>query len=74
MIAQPTRGRSGSEKGLNSLILAPLRTGQSTVGVIVLANASECAPYSAANLKLLNTIAPADRNRNKECNALRRNG
>ena len=45
-----------SEKGLNSLILAPLRTGQSTVGVIVLANANECAAYSAANLKLLNTI------------------
>jgi GAF domain-containing protein len=45
-----------SEKGLNSLIIAPLRTGQSTVGIIVLANANECAAYSAANLKLLNTI------------------
>ena len=46
----------GSEKGLNSLILAPLRTGQNTVGVIVLGNANEGAAYSAANLKLLNTI------------------
>ena len=45
------------EKKLKSLILAPLRTGQSTVGVIALANASDNAPYSAANLKLLNTIA-----------------
>jgi GAF domain-containing protein len=45
-----------SEKGLNSLILAPLRTGQSTVGVIALANANVSATYSAANLKLLNTI------------------
>ena len=45
-----------SEKGVNSLILAPLRTGQTTVGVIVLANANECSTYSAANLKLLNTI------------------
>ncbi len=46
-----------SEKELKSLILAPLRTGQSTVGLIALANASDNAPYSAANLKLLNTIA-----------------
>ncbi len=45
-----------SEKGLNSLILAPLRTGQNTVGVIVLGNANEGSAYSAANLKLLNTI------------------
>ena len=45
-----------SERGLNSLILAPLRTGQNTVGAIVLANVNECAAYSAANLKLLNTI------------------
>lgn len=47
----------GMEQGLTSLILAPLRTGQSIEGVIVLANAGDCAPYSAANLKLLNTIA-----------------
>ncbi len=46
----------GMEQGLNSLILAPLRTGQSIEGVIVLANTGDCAPYSAANLKLLNTI------------------
>ena len=45
-----------SEKGLNSLILAPLRTGQNTVGVIVLGNTEQGATYSAANLKLLNTI------------------
>jgi hypothetical protein len=47
----------GMEQRLTSLILAPLRTGQSIEGVIVLANAGDCAPYSAANLKLLNTIA-----------------
>ncbi len=44
------------EQGLHSLILAPLRTGQTAVGVIVLASANEGAAYSAANLKLLNTI------------------
>jgi serine phosphatase RsbU (regulator of sigma subunit) len=42
------------ERGLGALICAPLRAGQRTVGVIALANA---APYSAADLKLLNTIA-----------------
>jgi hypothetical protein len=47
----------GMEQGLTSLILAPLRSGQSVEGVIVLANAGEGAYYSAANLKLLNTIA-----------------
>jgi Stage II sporulation protein E (SpoIIE)/GAF domain len=47
----------GMEQGLTSLILAPLRSGQSIEGVIVLANTGDCAPYSAANLKLLNTIA-----------------
>jgi hypothetical protein len=47
----------GVEQEFTSLILAPLRTGQSIEGVIVLANAGDCAPYSAANLKLLNTIA-----------------
>ncbi len=41
MIALPIREVLDSEKGLNSLILAPLRTGQSTVGVIVLANAND---------------------------------
>ena len=42
---------------LHSLICAPLRAGQSTVGVIALANSDPAASYSAANLKLLNTIA-----------------
>lgn len=36
---------------------APLRTGQRTVGVIALANSSAESSYSAADLKLLNTIA-----------------
>ena len=44
-------------QSLYSLICAPLRTGQSTVGVIALANTDPAASYSAANLKLLNTIA-----------------
>lgn len=43
-------------KGSQSLILAPLRTGQNTVGVIALATVNDRAAYSAANLKLLNTI------------------
>jgi hypothetical protein len=46
-----------SESSLNSLLLAPLRAGQTTVGIIVLANEAASASYSAANLKLLNTIA-----------------
>jgi Stage II sporulation protein E (SpoIIE)/GAF domain len=41
----------------NALICAPLRAGQRTVGVIVLGNAGEGAVYSAADLKLLNTIS-----------------
>jgi serine phosphatase RsbU (regulator of sigma subunit) len=45
-----------SERALGSLICAPLRAGQRTVGLIALANGSD-ASYSAANLKLLNTIA-----------------
>jgi GAF domain-containing protein len=40
-----------------SLLCAPLRSGQSIVGVIALANTDPAASYSAANLKLLNTIA-----------------
>lgn len=36
---------------------APLRAGQRTVGIIALANTEAGASYSAANLKLLNTIA-----------------
>lgn len=46
----------GSELTLGSLICAPLRAKQRTVGVIALAN-STGTPYSAADLKLLNTIA-----------------
>lgn len=39
-----------------SLLAAPLRAKQRTVGVIALANSAN-TPYSAADLKLLNTIA-----------------
>jgi len=42
---------------LKAVICAPLRAGQRTVGVIMLGNSAEDAPYSAADLKLLNTIA-----------------
>jgi hypothetical protein len=41
----------------NALICAPLRAGQRTVGVITLGNTAGGAAYSAADLKLLNTIA-----------------
>jgi len=41
----------------SSLICAPLRAGQRTVGVITLGNTASSATYSAADLKLLNTIA-----------------
>lgn len=47
----------GRERDLNALICAPLRAGQRTVGIIALANTAAGASYSAANLKLLNTIA-----------------
>jgi hypothetical protein len=46
-----------SPSSLRSLLCAPLRSGQSIVGVIALANTDPTASYSAANLKLLNTIA-----------------
>jgi serine phosphatase RsbU (regulator of sigma subunit) len=46
-----------AELDLNALICAPLRAGQRTVGVIALAYTADGASYSAANLKLLNTIA-----------------
>lgn len=46
-----------SECTLKSLICAPLRAGQRTVGVIALANNVAGSSYSAADLKLLNTIA-----------------
>jgi serine phosphatase RsbU (regulator of sigma subunit) len=45
------------DPSLHSLIASPLRSGQSTVGIIALANSDPAASYSAANLKLLNTIA-----------------
>ncbi len=47
----------GAERDLGALIYAPLRAGQRTVGIIALANSEPSATYSAANLKLLNTIA-----------------
>jgi serine phosphatase RsbU (regulator of sigma subunit) len=40
-----------------ALLAAPLRAGQRTVGVIILANTAERAAYTAPDLKLLNTIA-----------------
>jgi serine phosphatase RsbU (regulator of sigma subunit) len=46
----------GLEHSLRSLICAPLRAKQRTVGVIALANTNG-TPYTAADLKLLNTIA-----------------
>jgi adenylate cyclase len=45
-----------SELYLRSLICAPLRAKQRTLGVIALANITD-APYTAADLKLLDTIA-----------------
>jgi GAF domain-containing protein len=45
------------DPSLHSVLCAPLRGGQSIVGVIALANSTPGASYSAANLKLLNTIA-----------------
>ncbi len=47
----------GNECSLRALILAPLRAGQRTAGLIALASTEPDASYSAANLKLLNTIA-----------------
>jgi GAF domain-containing protein len=46
-----------SDGSLTALISAPLRAGQRTVGAISLANTRRGASYSAADLKLLNTIA-----------------
>jgi len=46
-----------SDRGIKALICAPLRAGQRTVGVITLGDSAENASYSAADLKLLNTIA-----------------
>jgi GAF domain-containing protein len=47
----------GNECTLRGLICAPLRAGQRTAGIIALASTDPAASYSAANLKLLNTIA-----------------
>lgn len=46
-----------SEGNLEALICAPLRAGQRSVGVIALASVLPETSYSAANLKLINTIA-----------------
>lgn len=46
----------GSQPALRALMCAPLRAKQRTVGVIALANTTGI-PYTAADLKLLNTIA-----------------
>jgi serine phosphatase RsbU (regulator of sigma subunit) len=53
----PDPGPQTLDPSLSCAIAAPLRTGQSIVGVIALANTDPAAAYSAANLKLLNTIA-----------------
>src|SRR5579871_698438 len=45
-----------SEQILRSLISAPLRSKQSTIGIVVLANTNG-SPYTTTDLKLLNTIA-----------------
>ena len=45
------------ERTIKALVCAPLRAGQRMVGVIALASTAEGASYSAADLKLLNTIA-----------------
>jgi hypothetical protein len=47
----------GLERELGALIYAPLRAGQRSVGIIALANSAAGTSYSAADLKLLNTIA-----------------
>lgn len=46
-----------SERQLHALICAPLRAGQRHVGVIALASTRPGSAYTAADLKLLNTIA-----------------
>lgn len=47
----------GPERALHSILLAPLRSGPSTLGLLALASRTAAEPYSAANLKLLHTIA-----------------
>jgi serine phosphatase RsbU (regulator of sigma subunit) len=46
-----------TERSLQALMCAPLRAGQRSVGVIAVASVVPEASYSAANLKLINTIA-----------------
>ena len=46
-----------AERDLHALMCAPLRAGQRSVGVIALASTQQGTSYSAANLKLMNTIA-----------------
>jgi GAF domain-containing protein len=45
------------ERGLQALICAPLRAGQRSIGVIALATTLPGASYSAAHLKLVNSLA-----------------
>lgn len=52
--ADPRRVRSGA--GVHSLLCAPLKAGERVIGVIGLGNTSPAA-YTAAELKLLNTLA-----------------
>jgi hypothetical protein len=47
----------GDEHRFRALILAPLRAGQRTAGLVALASTEPDASYSAGDLKLLNTIA-----------------
>jgi hypothetical protein len=47
----------GLECHLHALISAPLRAGQRNVGLIALGNSNDNVSYTAADLKLLNTIA-----------------
>jgi hypothetical protein len=54
--ASDPRARGG-ECNLTALLCAPLRAGQRTAGLVALASTQAGASYSAANLKLLNTIA-----------------
>jgi sigma-B regulation protein RsbU (phosphoserine phosphatase) len=44
------------DSGIRALLVAPLKVGESVIGVIALANAASDA-YTAADLKLLNTLA-----------------
>src|SRR5579884_4254561 len=56
MVADAVSGGARPASNLRSLIFAPLRAKQRTVGLVALTNDSG-EPYAAADLKLLNTIA-----------------